>query len=161
MLSIQDMGAIGELIGAIAVVITLIYLASQIRQNTLAVKASTMQALATATSEVWRNACLDYDRTEKFFEIAAKKEKTAAERQFHLGWIMQTLRAQENMFFNLKLGTIDDEFVQLDSRLNALFSSETSIYRQAWERGEIKDFLADDFRAYLSSIINQHPIPSS
>lgn len=52
MLSIQDMGAIVELVGAIAVVITLIYLVSQIRQNTLAVKASTMQALATATSEV-------------------------------------------------------------------------------------------------------------
>lgn len=74
---------------------------------------------------------------------------------------MQTLRAQENMFFNLKLGTIDDEFVQLDSRLIALFSSETSIYRQAWERGEINAFLADDFRAYLSSIIKQHPISSS
>ena len=34
-MSIQDWGAVGELIGAIAVVVTLIYLATQIRQNTL------------------------------------------------------------------------------------------------------------------------------
>jgi hypothetical protein len=157
-LSIQDLGAIGELIGAVAVVVTLIYLASQIRQNTLAVKASTMQSLATATSEVWRNACMDYTRTEKFFEIAHKTDKSEAERQFHLGWIMQTIRAQENMFFNLKIGTVDDEFVQLESRLIALFGSEKSVYRQAWDRGEINNFLADDFLEYLSSIIEKHPL---
>ena len=34
MMSIQDWGAVGEIVGAIAVIITLIYLATQIRQNT-------------------------------------------------------------------------------------------------------------------------------
>jgi hypothetical protein len=33
-MTIQDLGAIGELVGGIAVVVTLIYLATQIRQNT-------------------------------------------------------------------------------------------------------------------------------
>ncbi len=33
-MSIQDWGAIGEVVGAIAVIVTLIYLATQIRQNT-------------------------------------------------------------------------------------------------------------------------------
>ena len=37
-MSIQDLGAIGELIGSIAVVLTLLYLASQLRQNTRALK---------------------------------------------------------------------------------------------------------------------------
>ena len=160
-LSIQDLGAIGEMIGAIAVVITLMYLASQINQNTVAVKASAMQSLAVATSEVWRNACLEFDRTEKFFEIAKKENKTPAERQFHLGWIMQTMRAQENMFFHLKLGTVDDEFVQLESRLTALFGPINSVYRQAWDRGELKNFLADDFREYLAGIIKSAQLPQS
>jgi hypothetical protein len=71
---------------------------------------------------------------------------------------MQTIRAQENMFFNLKIGTIDDEFIQLESRLIALFGSEKSVYRQAWDRGEINNFLADDFLEYLSSIIEKHPL---
>ena len=34
-MSIQDWGAIGEILGAIAVLVTLVYLAMQIRQNTL------------------------------------------------------------------------------------------------------------------------------
>ena len=62
------------------------------------------------------------------------------------------------MFFNLKIGTIDDEFIQLESRLIALFGSEKSVYRQAWDRGEINNFLADDFLEYLSSIIEKHPL---
>ena len=34
-MSIQDWGAVGEILGAMAVIVTLIYLAAQIRQNTL------------------------------------------------------------------------------------------------------------------------------
>jgi hypothetical protein len=43
-MDIQDIGAIGELISSIAVVITLIYLARQIHQNTLATQASNSEA---------------------------------------------------------------------------------------------------------------------
>lgn len=45
-MSIQDLGAIGELVGSIAVLITLIYLAIQIRSNTK----------AQATSSTWMMA---------------------------------------------------------------------------------------------------------
>ena len=39
-MSIQEMGAVGELIGGIAVIFTLIYLAIQIRQNTRIMRAA-------------------------------------------------------------------------------------------------------------------------
>ena len=45
-MTIQDWGAIGELVGGVAVVVTLIYLALQIRQNTRAVRLSTSHAVA-------------------------------------------------------------------------------------------------------------------
>ena len=41
-LSIQDFGAIGELTAAIGVIVSLVYLAIQIRQNTNAIKALRM-----------------------------------------------------------------------------------------------------------------------
>lgn len=43
-------GAIGEMIGAVGVIMTLVYLAAQIRQNTKAVNASTFQA----NTELWQ-----------------------------------------------------------------------------------------------------------
>ena len=38
-LTIQDLGALGELLGSVAVLATLIYLALQMRQNTIAISA--------------------------------------------------------------------------------------------------------------------------
>ena len=43
-LTIQDWGALGEMIGSIAIIISLIYLVLQIRQNTKATKVATSQA---------------------------------------------------------------------------------------------------------------------
>ena len=43
-MTLQDWGAIGELVGGIAVIITLIYLALQIRQNTSSIEAATEQS---------------------------------------------------------------------------------------------------------------------
>jgi hypothetical protein len=41
--TIQDWGAVGEIVGGVAVVATLLYLAVQLRQNTISVKASAYQ----------------------------------------------------------------------------------------------------------------------
>ena len=44
-MSIQDLGAIGELIGAAAVIVTLIYLAKQIRENSRQLRVSSITAI--------------------------------------------------------------------------------------------------------------------
>ena len=36
-----------------------------------------------------------------------------------------------------------------------------SVYRQARDRGELKNFLADDFREYLAGIIKSAQLPQS
>ncbi len=51
-MTLQDLGDLGDLIGGIAVVITLIYLAVQVRQNTALITAQTVQASVDATQRV-------------------------------------------------------------------------------------------------------------
>lgn len=51
-MTLQDLGAIGELVGAVAVFASLIYLAMQIRQNTAMITAQTVQAAVDATQRV-------------------------------------------------------------------------------------------------------------
>jgi len=51
-MTLQDLGDLGDLIGGIAVVITLLYLAMQIRQNTALITAQTVQASVDATQRV-------------------------------------------------------------------------------------------------------------
>ena len=49
-LTIQDLGALGELLGSIAVLATLVYLALQTRQNTMAISAQ-LDAAAIGTTQ--------------------------------------------------------------------------------------------------------------
>ncbi len=47
-MTLQDLGNIGEFVAAIATLITLIYLAAQIRQNTRAVRSASLDSVATS-----------------------------------------------------------------------------------------------------------------
>src|SRR4051794_3483793 len=51
-MTLQDLGDLGDLIGGLAVVVTLAYLARQIRQNTALITAQTVQAAVDATQRV-------------------------------------------------------------------------------------------------------------
>jgi len=156
-ISIQGLGAFGELIGAVAVVITLIYLSYQIKQNTVAVKAAAMESAFRSTSNVWRNSCSEFSRTEKMFEIAAKPaaERSPAERQYHLCSIMQTLRAQENMYFHMKLGTVDEGFIRLRTRLRSIFGHPQSLYRNAWNDGLVQPFISSEFQSFVENLLSE------
>jgi hypothetical protein len=50
-MTLDDLGNIGELVAAVGVIVSLIYLAFQIRQNTRSVKINTFQALAASRTE--------------------------------------------------------------------------------------------------------------
>ncbi len=50
-MSIIELGAIGELVGGAAVIVTLIFIAIQIRQNTLLMRGTIRQQLTTASQE--------------------------------------------------------------------------------------------------------------
>ena len=49
-MTLQDLGNIGEFVGAIGVIASLVYLAIQIRQNTRTLRAATYESLAQATA---------------------------------------------------------------------------------------------------------------
>ena len=51
-MSIQELGSIGEFIAAIATILTLVYLAFQINQNTRAIRASMLEATGSRSMEL-------------------------------------------------------------------------------------------------------------
>ena len=60
-MTLDDLGNIGEFLGAIAVVASLLYLSMQIRQNTRSVKSATAQSASQTI--VGMNALIVGDRT--------------------------------------------------------------------------------------------------
>ncbi len=93
-LTIQDLGALGELLGSVAVLATLVYLAMQTRQNTMAIAAQLDAArlsgslnlnLALATSAELEEA-LNEDRIEPKTINQARREHYWTARFFHIQW---------------------------------------------------------------------------
>jgi hypothetical protein len=51
-MSWDGIGAVGELVGALGVIVSLVYLAAQIRQNSQVVRTATRQAVSTSQMEI-------------------------------------------------------------------------------------------------------------
>ena len=99
-MTIQELGSIGEFISSIAVLVTLIYLALQIRQNRQATVASTMQTNRTQ----FQNIMLA-NRDSLIAPIIVKADKgepLTEEEQYRLG---NHINLQWNLLFS--------EYVQL------------------------------------------------
>jgi hypothetical protein len=104
-------GAIGEIVGAMAVVVTLIYLASQVRQATRATQAGGFQAAAAleqdfllvlgqdpATARTWG--------TYMFGDPGTLAEGERMQAVFLMGSLLRRL---ENVYHQHRLGTISDD----------------------------------------------------
>jgi hypothetical protein len=103
--------AVGEIVGAIAVVVTLIYVASQVRQATCATQAATFQAASTleqefllvlgqdpATARTWA--------TYMFGDPFTLPEDERTQAVFLMGSLLRRL---ENVYHQHKLNTISDD----------------------------------------------------
>ena len=106
----EAIGAIGEVLGAAAVVVTLGYLAVQIRQNSQAVKNSAAQMLLSEANESLRVASSSPDTAravilgQTLFEELSEGEKA----QF-ITWVFSWMRTIEQAYFQYEKGYIDEE----------------------------------------------------
>ncbi len=109
-MTIQDWGAIGEIVGGIAVVVTLIYLAAQIRQNTRAVRANTFQgvvdSLTSGIAEITRDA-----EVTRIWIVGLSQSEELSEfdrGRFRL-LILMAVRKWENAFYQRSHSVVDPE----------------------------------------------------
>lgn len=125
-MTIFELGALGELLGSVAVLITLVYLSIQIRQNTRSMQES--RKLALAQTYQMRSDALQMmlvhaaDSTHigpiitKLTglgypeDVAALEHLSAEERGRFRQWQIAQQTHWDNMFFQYQQGFIDDEY---------------------------------------------------
>ena len=102
----EAVGAVGEVLGAIAVVLTLIYLAAQIRQNTSSTRASTYSD----TTDGWHT----YMQSQSVKDIEllislATKPSELPIAEFYRGYYLCRVmfRRMEHDYFQFKVGTFE------------------------------------------------------
>ena len=143
-------GAIGEIIGALAVLITLIYLSIQIRQNTRVARSTVRQAISessqTAASDVINNADV-----AKLFYGDINGEKVEGLDWFRLqARCWRDMHHYENVYFQATEGLFSSsEWAGYRRNIAALMVMPS--YQEYWQHES--SLYSDSFQAEMSSIL--------
>ena len=128
------LGAVGEVGGAIAVVATLVYLATQIRQNTSAIRASSAQAFADSINQMNIGAASS-DEAAHFVRLIYEDPSALTEDQRTRAdfTVLAICRILESALLQIKLGTYDPQTTEMiRKQIQRTFALD--YFREWWHR---------------------------
>ena len=142
--------SIAEIISAAAVIVSLLYVAMQIKQNTAAVQSNTFQEVAAE----WGGLQLAIIENSDFADVLVKAESqeslTPSEAYRLNTWIFYMLTNWEQAFLGYEQGLLAEEgWLGWDGYYKWLISQ--SYFRSAWDANPVAGF-APSFMQY----VNQH-----
>jgi hypothetical protein len=109
-MSLQDLGSLGEFIAAIATLVTLVYLAIQIRQNTKSVRASSFHDAISDFAHGIEELNKDPELTRIFYAgLANFEDLSQLERQRFATYFTAVLRRYESILYQTRRGTLEPE----------------------------------------------------
>ncbi len=142
-------GAVGELLGALAVIVTLGYLAAQIRQNTRTVRSATAQAIQSAMNDAHAHIKQDSTAARIYRLGLSEPSKLDEDEQVQFSMTMYSVFAQfENIFYQLQQGTLDSAIFERHA-LAMEFYLQTPGGAEWWESWNGR--FSEDFASFLAA----------
>ena len=153
-MSIQDLGSLGELIAAIATVLTLGYLAIQLRQNTLALRSQTFQQSSMDMSQTANAISSDGELATIVFKASESLDDLSPEDRirFHF-WMVVALRRFEAIYVQGVYGSIDP--VRIEGFERSILTLISSDGPAEWWRSA-KNVFSSDFVEYADMRLSTH-----
>jgi hypothetical protein len=146
---IQDWGALGEVLGAIAVVVTLIYLARQIRENSRQMRVSSIISINHLINEAW-DPIYSNDRNIRVWTTGLRSPGDLDEEDlalFHL-FMTRIVNVLATAVAQHRYAVLTaDEFRKYATRANSLLSSPGG---EHWLSEGGTEILTDDARKALT-----------
>jgi hypothetical protein len=153
-LTLQDLGNLGELISAIAVVISLVYLAVQIRQNTTTLRASSYQAVLDS-SRSDNELVLVHPHLERVYRIG-RRDPTALtdeERPLFRHLISQLLLNHETIFLQYQHGVIDEDLWRRRQIALRVLVLQPGV--RQWWAGSGRNYFDSGFQELVDSLLGK------
>ena len=124
-MDLATLSAIAQIVGSVAVLITLIYLAVQTRQNTLAIRAPARYAVLSEEMALFRNAM---DHPDVIQGILGRLPNLTDHDLIRLGSYLRSLvRTREIHWFQYRNGVIDETtWISYRHGMGVLLSSEVT-----------------------------------
>lgn len=152
-MDIMELGAVGELVGGVAVVATLIYLALQVRQGA---NAATSSAMGSWLSD-YNYVAMELVKDEGFTEIVrhglSDFEKLSGNEQMRIhGWMTTHILNAQNLFLELKEGTTHPRLAQPTLAFNSRML-KTPGGRLWWDSG--RSIWAPEFILHIDGLMEK------
>lgn len=149
-MTIQDFGALGEVIGGIAVIVTLIYLGLQIRQFNIATHRQMYASAAEKISDYWLSLAKDFELYELYGRMLRDPEELSRQESARAYLVLDSyLTLMESYYLhNRQYGeTLSQE--RWKRILARIFATPGG--QQYWLRRRMA--FQDEFARYLDAII--------
>ena len=133
-MTLEDLGNLGEFLAALGVLVTLVYLAIQIRQNTRTVRSATHQAWVSSAAEVNLLLAESRDFARVYRTGAQDPGKLDPEEltQFN-AFLLQVFRGFEALYFMFLNGSIDATYWNSNVQMGRVLMTTPGI-RSWWAR---------------------------
>ena len=157
-MTIQDMGSIGELIAAFATLITLAYLALQLKQNTTALKSQTFQKSSMDMSLTANSISSDGELAKIFIKAENGLNALSSDERlrFHF-WMLVAVRRFEAIYIQALYGSIEMERIEGFER--SILSLLSNVGSEWWKTA--KSAFSNDFITYADEHIASGNFSSS
>jgi hypothetical protein len=147
----EAIGAIGEIVGAIAVFVTLLYLGIQLRLNTRALKSSTFQEISASTAETMQVIASTPGMSELIVKSQVGIGALNAEEQIRFtAMTMSSFRRIEAVYIQERLGSIESRFTAGFKRSSLSALAHKGMY-EWWSASQ--EAFTDEFVLWVNSQI--------
>jgi hypothetical protein len=148
-MNLSDLANISQIIAAVGVVVSLIYLAVQIRGNT---KVASAQARHSISEFVLRISIFRAEHADRFAKIEGGTALTAGDRQFQYWSHVQFLLHAETYFHHHQLELMPDEHWRGYARFMMRYVHSPG-FKEAWD--DIGPAFSEDFARWLNGLLDK------
>ncbi len=134
-MNLESLGNLGEFIGGLAVIVTLTYLAFQVRQGTKTLRANSVHEL---TENILRASAtlVEPENAEVYLRGARSYSSLTPEEKFRFGMILGLFVGRFDTVLEYReRGMVDDAYVEWQADTMRLIFSNPGV-REWWKSGE-------------------------
>jgi hypothetical protein len=148
-MNLNDLANIAQIIAALGVVISLLYLAIQIRGNT---KIASAQARHAISEFALRITTFRAEHADRFAKLERGTDLTEGDRKFQYWSHVQFMLHAETYFHHHQLGLMPDEHWRGYAKFMMHYIQSPG-FKEAWN--DIGPAFSEDFTRWLNELINQ------
>ena len=154
-MTIQDLGSIGELVAAIATVATLVYLATQVRQNTRALRSSTFQNISEQMAQNAGVVVVQPELSSLLLKGAGGLDALSPpERLQFNAFMIMSFRRMESVHVQAEIGSITED-LKRGFEISLLGMLHTAAGAEWWASAKVT--FHHSFTAYVDSWLAANP----